>query len=395
MGVKPTYEELLIENECLKKKLSEKNDSSISIKESEEQFRTIFHSANAAIAITDGSGKFIKCNELWEKMFGYNNEELKNLTNIDITHPDDVALTRDYTADLINGKIDNLRIEKRYITKDKSILWVDLSITYLKINDILNFYGVAIDISDKKNTEFKIQQQNIELQNLIVTKDKFISILAHDLRNPFNSLIYFSDLLKVNLQKYELTEIKKYIDIINETSINTYNLLENLLMWAASQLKIIPFNPLPYNLFLLANECSSFVYNDSVFKNINIKNEIAEDVIVFADSEMVKTILRNLLTNAIKFTPFSGKIVLSAKLNQTIVEIIVSDTGVGMNEITKNTIFKIGETKSKNGTNNEHGTGFRLLLCKEFVEKQGGKIWAESELGKGSDFKFTLPLYND
>ena len=105
-------------------------------------------------------------------MFGYSEDELKSLTNIDITHPDDIALTSSYTADLINGKINTLRIEKRYIAKCKSIVWVDLSITFLKINDILNFYGIAVDITDKKNTELKIQQQNIELQKLNATKDK-------------------------------------------------------------------------------------------------------------------------------------------------------------------------------------------------------------------------------
>jgi len=395
MTDKVTYDELLIENENLKKQLSEKNDILCSLIESEEQFRTIFHAANAAIAITDNTDKFIKCNELWKKIFGYSEDELKSLTNIDITHPEDIALTRSYTEDLINGKIKTLRIEKRYIAKCKSIVWVDLSITFLKINDILNFYGVAVDITEKKNTEFKIQQQNIELQKLIGTKDKFISILAHDLRNPFNALIGFSDLLKENLHKYSLAESLRYIDFINETSRNTYNLLENLLIWAASQQKIIPFNPLPHNLFLLANDCCSFVENNAKFKNIDINIKIGENIMVFADKEMIKTVLRNLLSNAVKFTNFFGNITVSAISNQTNIEIIVSDTGIGMDEKTKNTIFKIGEAKSKNGTNEEHGTGFGLLLCKEVIEKHNGEIWVESELGKGSVFKFTMPLSKD
>jgi len=249
MTDKLTYDELLLENDSLKKQLSDVNYILCSLKESEERFRTIFHVANAAIAITDNTGKFIECNELWEKMFGYSEAELKNLTNVDITHPDYIALTRFYTSDLINGKIKTLRIEKRYIAKNKSIVWVDLSITFLKINNILNFYGVAVDITEKKNTEIQIQRQNIELQKLIETKDKFISIIAHDLKSPFNRLIGYSDLLKENLYDYNLTEIYNYVDIINETSRNTYNLLENLLIWAASQQKIVPFNPKPNNLF--------------------------------------------------------------------------------------------------------------------------------------------------
>lgn len=387
-----TYNELLIENENLIKQLSEKDDLICSLKESEERYRTIFHVANAAIAVTDHTGKFIKCNELWVKTFGYSEEELKSLSNIDITHADDIELTRAYSADLANGKIKTLRIEKRYIAKSKSIVWVDLSITFMKINDILNFYGVAVDITDKKNTEFKIQQQNIELQKLIGTKDQFISILAHDLRNSFNTIIGFSDLIKLNLHYYSLTEILSYVDVINETSVNTYHLLENLLTWAASQQEIISFHPLPHPLSLLATSCLSFVKNNADFKNIRIHIDIDEHIVVTVDGEMMKMVLRNLLSNAIKFTNFSGEINLSAKVHASTVEIIVSDNGIGINKETLKTIFKIGETKSNRGTNDEKGTGFGLLLCKEFVEKHGGEICVESELGKGSRFIVSLPL---
>jgi len=391
MAKTPTYNELLIEVDYLKGRLLEKNNQTFLIKESEERFRTIFHSANAAIATTDNTGKFIECNELWEKTFGYTINELKNLTNIDITHPDDIALTKAYTVDLLSGKLQNLRIEKRYLAKNKSVVWVDLSISFLRINNILNFYGVAIDITDRKNAEFKLQVQNVELQKLIETKDKFISILAHDLRNPFSALIGFSDLLKENLSKYTISEIERYVNIINETSRNTASFLESLLKWAASQQNTLPFTPMVHNLFLMVNQSCQFVKNDAEFKNITIIIEIQENTLIYADSEMAKAVLRNLLTNAIKFTHNMGKIVVSACIANNFVEVTVSDSGVGMDEMTKSTIFKIGKTVTTKGTNNEQGTGFGLLLCKEFVEKHGGQIWVESELGMGSKFKFTVP----
>jgi len=392
MKKKPTSLELQTENENLKKQLADAYEIISSLKESEERFRTIFHTANAAIAITDDVGKFIKCNELWEKLFGYSEDELKNLTNVDLTHPEDIPQTHSYSADLISGKIKSLRVEKRYITKNKTTVWIDLSITFLKTDNKLNFYGVAIDITDRKNTEFKIQQQNLELQNLNATKDKFISILAHDLRNPFSALIGFSELIKENLYSYDLSLISKYIEIINEKSKNTFNLLENLLIWASSQQKIIPFNPLPVNLFLLANECVTFVKHNADLKNIDITLDIDEYITITVDEEMMNTVLRNLLSNAIKFTKFSGKIKISASVKNSNIEIVVSDNGVGIDDHTKNTIFKLGLTKSKKGTNDERGTGFGLLLCKEFVEKHSGTIWVESEVGKGSNFKFLLPL---
>ncbi len=369
MAKTPTYNELLIEVDYLKGRLLEKNNQTFLIKESEERFRTIFHSANAAIATTDNTGKFIECNELWEKTFGYTINELKNLTNIDITHPDDIALTKAYTVDLLSGKLQNLRIEKRYLAKNKSVVWVDLSISFLRINNILNFYGVAIDITDRKNAEFKLQVQNVELQKLIETKDKFISILAHDLRNPFSALIGFSDLLKENLSKYTISEIERYVNIINETSRNTASFLESLLKWAASQQNTLPFTPMVHNLFLMVNQSCQFVKNDAEFKNITIIIEIQENTLIYD----------------------MGKIVVSACIANNFVEVTVSDSGVGMDEMTKSTIFKIGKTVTTKGTNNEQGTGFGLLLCKEFVEKNGGQIWVESELGMGSKFKFTVP----
>jgi len=251
-----------------------------------------------------------------------------------------------------------------------------------------NSLGTVQDITTLKEKEF-------ELNELYATKDKFMSILAHDLKNPFNSLIGFSQLIIKNIEKNNVEKINKFANLIYDTSRNTYKLLENLLEWSRSQQDKIPFNPSKIIIHYFVTDCLILLSNQATTKKIEIIQDISPEMSVWADPEMLKTILRNLITNAIKYTPLSGKIILSAKQNLTKVEFKVRDNGIGMDNDTKNSLFKMGQTKSQAGTEGERGTGFGLMLCKEFVEKHGEKIWVESELGKGSDFVFTMPLCKD
>jgi len=232
-------------------------------------------------------------------------------------------------------------------------------------------------------------------EEAILIKNKFISILAHDLRGAFFPILSFSKLLKNNIDTYSQKDITEFVNLIYETANNTYSLLESLLEWAKSQQENTEF--MPKNIQLLSfKETSKNMFSDiAKSKNVDIAYSIPDEIVVYADLNMVNTIFRNLINNAIKFTPNSGQVRLSATKRQKMVEIVVSDTGVGMDTDTIQSLFKIGVTISKEGTDGEVGTGFGLLLCKEFVEKNGGKIWVESELGKGSHFKFTLPLSNE
>jgi len=245
------------------------------------------------------------------------------------------------------------------------------------------------------NTHIILEEQKNKLKELIATKDRFISLLAHDLKNSINPIIGFSRLLSQNIAIFNLEEIKKYIGIIHKTSENTHDLLINLLTWASSQQNSIPFQPEKINLYLIINQSYLLLKNLAISKDLLIKIEVDENIFIFADNEMIKTILRNLIANAIKYTPASGIITLKAKMKETVIEIKVTDTGIGMDEKTKNSLFNMVETKSIKGLEGEEGTGFGLILCKDFVEKHGGKIWVESELGIGSNFMFTLPMTND
>jgi signal transduction histidine kinase/Tfp pilus assembly protein PilF len=246
------------------------------------------------------------------------------------------------------------------------------------------------DEIEAKNAE--IETKNNKLQELNATKDKFFGIIAHDLKNPFNAILGFSDLLVTSGYQYNQERTLEIVGIINSSAQNAYKLLENLLEWSRSQTGGINYNPknLAFKNLVIENEnlCKNLLEE----KNISITHDIPNNLMVYADQNMLNAILRNLITNAIKFTHKGGNITITSIIQNTEIIITVSDTGIGMNEDTRNKLFNIHEKISILGTEKENGTGLGLILCKEFVAKQGGKIWVESELGRGSDFKFSIPL---
>jgi len=240
--------------------------------------------------------------------------------------------------------------------------------------------------------KLEIEEKNTKLQELNATKDKFFSIIAHDLRGSFNTILGFSDLISSCNDDYNQKDIITYANVVNSSAKNSFSLLENLLEWAMSNSKIMDFKPQYLDLKPFIAENENTWKSLALAKNITINYAVPDNLLVYADSNMLNTILRNLLTNAIKFTQNGGKVTISSLQREKEIEITVSDTGIGMNNETRSKLFKINEKASSLGTENEAGTGLGLLLCKEFVEKHNGKIWCMSELGNGSDFKFTLPL---
>jgi signal transduction histidine kinase len=189
----------------------------------------------------------------------------------------------------------------------------------------------------------------------------------------------------------DISSINQYAGLINNSAIQTLRLLENLLQWANSQRGKIIFNPVPVSLSELLNEESGMLNDMASRKGIKLKSALSIDLTITADRNMIKTILRNLISNAIKYTHKNGKVEVKAILKDSRAEISVSDNGIGMTKETMSKLFRIDANLFTPGTENEKGTGLGLLLCKEFVEKHGGKIWVESELGKGSVFSFSLP----
>ncbi len=239
--------------------------------------------------------------------------------------------------------------------------------------------------------EEKVAIKTAELKELNSSKDRFFSIIAHDLKNPFNIIIGFSEILNEEIKANDVARINEYANNINTSAIQTLRLLENLLEWASSQSGKISFNPLPISIMELLDEELKMAKDMAIAKNIELIKTYSEDATIVADRNMVKTILRNLISNAIKFTRRNGMIEVKAGIIGNQLEISVRDSGIGMTKEIMKKLFRIDADISTRGTEDEKGTGLGLFLCKDFVEKHGGKIWVESESGKGSVFSFSLP----
>jgi PAS domain S-box-containing protein len=240
-------------------------------------------------------------------------------------------------------------------------------------------------------TEQALKENGTKLLQLNDDKDRFISILGHDLRSPFSGLLGLSDLLIENIRKLDRDEIEVFANYINSSAKNTYNLLDNLLIWGRSQANRIPFDPKKLSLKHICKDVLDILNPNAISKNISVDYSGVTDIDVYADINMLKTILRNLVSNAIKFTKKNGAIKISALKEDSNIVISVSDNGIGIPPGIYKQLFDISKIHTTQGTADEEGTGLGLIICKEFVEKHRGKIGVESTVGIGSRFYFTLP----
>ncbi|MBV5315254.1 MAG: hypothetical protein JZU47_18265 [Prolixibacteraceae bacterium] len=236
----------------------------------------------------------------------------------------------------------------------------------------------------------ELNKQKETLQELNLMKDKFFSIIAHDLKNPFQSLLGFTDILETEFNDLKDEEKISYITVISQSANKIYNLLTNLLTWSRAQTSKISFAPEALDLKEIIEQTLELLKNNFQDKSISVKNQVSNSVIVFADKNMTETIFRNIISNAIKFTQVKGEIVIDTLQIDSMIQIAINDSGIGMTENDMNNLFAIDKTVSKTGTSGETGTGLGLLISKEFILKNGGKIWVESVLGQGSTFYFTL-----
>jgi PAS domain S-box-containing protein len=373
--------------------ITEQKRTEEKLRESEEKLLAIISAANVGITVTDRTGKFLIFSDWWSKNLGYNVEELGNLTNIELTHPDDRETSEQWLQKIFNKETDNYRIEKRFIRKDGSIFWGDLAVSALKDenNNVINLIGMVTDITERINAEAEIKLQNEQLHKLNSEKDKFFSIIAHDLRSPFNGFLGLTELMVTDLHNMTLDDINRIAGLLNKSSKNLYRLLTNLLEWSLMQRGSITFNPERLSLKNITDDSLKIFVETAKRKNIEIEENIGQDIFVNADKSMLETIIRNLVSNAIKFSDAGGQVSISAsKLNGS-TEISVTDSGIGMSKDLIDNLFKIDKQTTRKGTENEPSTGLGLLLCKEFAEKHGGNILLESETGKGSKFTIFLP----
>ncbi|HNW57820.1 MAG TPA: HAMP domain-containing sensor histidine kinase, partial [Bacteroidales bacterium] len=238
----------------------------------------------------------------------------------------------------------------------------------------------------------ELEEKNLALGSVNAEKDKYFSILAHDLRGPLSTFVASTQIINEDIMNMELKEIKEITLGMKASAANIYELLENLLEWSTISRGGLDFNPGRYNLKKITKSCFDLFAESAFKKNILITINIDDDIEVLTDIHIFNTVFRNLIINAIKFTPKGGKIDITAVVNsENQVEFKIKDTGIGIPKILINNLFKLSERTNRRGTDGEPSTGLGLLLCKELIKKNNGEILVESEEGKGSIFSFTLP----
>ncbi|RLD56018.1 MAG: hypothetical protein DRJ01_15830 [Bacteroidetes bacterium] len=300
--------------------------------------------------------------------------------------------------------------ENEILKKDKAILELKF-----KILIIILFFGILLIILlyirycekvklnqqiEKQKEELRIvnlkQEELLEqLEKLNATKNKFFSIIAHDLKNSFHALLAGSRLLSVDIDNLDKKLIKTLGRELKISADNLYKLLDNLLKWARVQIDVIQYAPTKIQLSEIIEENFNLLNGKSIDKKIDMISEVDRNIFVYADRNMLNSVLQNLVFNALKFTHPGGKITINSIKKDDYIQVDVKDSGIGISEKTINKLFKIDIHISTPGTANEKGTGLGLILCKEFIEKNGGKIWIKSEFGKGSIFSFTLPAFSE
>jgi PAS domain S-box-containing protein len=383
-----------------KYKLTEEN-----FKQKEEQFQSLIESIPTGIAIIQ-EDKFIFVNPLARRILGGNQEaSIKGMALSSIIRSKSEHSSSAKPESAVNGDL-NSTFEETIVRQDGSI--IDVELTLIEIN----FLGkpaiqlILNDITDRKRTEEALRKSEEKfrllattltenedrLKNLVATKDKFFSIIAHDLRSPFNSIIGFLDLLQSNYDSLSDSEKKNFLKLIDDDTKITLKLLDNLLQWAKVQTGKISFEPKKQKLSPIVKNVEETIDSSLKLKLLQLKYVgISDELEVFADSNMLTTILRNLIGNAIKYSHPGGTITLTVVDKSDQLEFIIEDNGIGMNEEAKKRIFVINEQISTPGTANETGSGLGLILCKDFVERHNGKIWIESESGIGTKIGFSIP----
>ncbi len=378
------------------KDITEQKETQQALIEIEKKYKSLVNDIPAAIILIK-DGKRVDCNKYYLKKFGLKNFEEFISKPASFFVPEFQANGKPSAEEFVrhleivkkNG-IDTFEWLSKNISGD--ILTFEIQLSTFTLNNELYILCIGWDISDRKEIEQTLHENAIELKKLNSEKDKFIRILAHDLKNPFNSLLGFSDILSENLNNFDKEKTERYIHLLNQSLHNTYDLLEDLLLWSKSQTKNLQFTPQLLNVNDVFSGKIEHLKAHAHMKNITIKFHEADNIEMFADVNMIKIILRNLILNAVKFTHSNGAINIYAEKKDPFALITISDNGIGIDKKDIPKIWEITEKYTSVGTDGEKGTGLGLALCKEFIEKHGGRIWVESELGKGSDFKFTIPM---
>lgn len=362
------------------------------IKFSEEKFSKVFYLNPSVCGLSDiDTGEYIEVNDLFYNLFGYSKNEVIGSTALKLGILDEDTINKILNKADENGKVSNVEADLK--SKDGSIKHVFLSAENIKVQNKTYRYTVVHDITELKKAEKEIKLKNEELFKLNAEKDKFFSIIAHDLRSPFNGFLGLTEIMAVDLPNLTMNQIQEFAINIGSSANNLFRLLNNLLEWSQIQKGTFHYTPNKINLSAMMEDCLGLLRDSAKAKKIIIEMYIMKELNVIADSNMLQSIIRNIVSNSIKFTHIEGCVKISAqKTSRDYATISISDTGIGMDQKMIDELFRIDISNVRKGTEGENSTGLGLLLCKEFVDKHGGKIWIESTVNIGTTFNFSIPL---
>lgn len=364
------------------------------LKESEARFQNMANTAPVLIWITDADALFTFVNNFWLQYTGRTLGQELGMNWLEGIHPDDLnSFMKIYKTSFDERK--PFEVEFRVKNRDGSYRWIiSKGVPRFQSDGRFGGYiGSCTDINEQKIIEEKIKKFNEELTSLNASKDKFFSIIAHDLKSPLSGLLGFTEILVEEYGDLRDEEKKEFIGHSYQAAKNINALLENLLEWSRIQIGNIVFEPSIVNVETVLREIVVLFDQNASNKKIKLEQKAEANLNAFADKNMFKTVMRNLVSNGIKFTKAGGSVTLSAEEYDNLVKISVEDSGIGISQENIGKLFRIDVNYTTLGTNKERGTGLGLMLCKELVEKNGGNIWVESALGKGTKFIFTLPKH--
>ena len=378
----------------LARNISERIQAEQALKDSETKFKELINQITDVIIVFDGQGKIIIWNKGAEQLCGLKSEDVLTKSIVDVEYQFTPPAYRDKALieNAINGIITlktperfNQIIDSEMISLgSEKIRNIQSKVFPIELNGYHLFCTVIRDVTEIKRYEK-------ELLRISADKDKFYSVIAQYLYTPFSLFNNFAKLMSKELDTLPLKEIQKMAVMMSRSASNLYSLLDNLLQWTRMNQGKITFEPQNLNFKRISLDAISILKPIADSKNIKINHTLPDELTVFADIFMMKTILRNLVSNAIKFTGSDGQIDISAQQTLSNITISVLNNGVGISPEYLKKLYNISEINKALDMSEEKGTTLGLLLCKEFVEKHGGKIWVESGNGKGSEFKFTIP----
>ncbi len=357
--------------------------------ESLDKYKALFDLSNDAIIIFSLKGEVVDCNAVARNLFGCSETELKK-NNVKNLIPEELIKSFQEATD---ESIIDFKEELEYTAKkfDSTEFPVEITTKFFHEGDTKRFIVFLRDITSRKDIENKLNSIASELAETNAMKDKFFSIISHDMRTPFHGLLGFSDYLTTDIDSLSKEEIKQISASINNSAKGLFNYFENLLTWSNVQSGRLKFKNTSIKISEIIKRAVSIINVNANSKVIKINTELDEDLFVYSDENMLSSVIQNLISNAVKFTEIGGKVTIKSRRKGEQVEVSITDTGVGMNEEKLKNLFKIDHARSSKGTSNEKGTGLGLIIAKELIEKQGGTLIVESEVGKGSTFKFSLP----